>query len=481
MKIRTNLFLLAAIFVILISMLGLVTFRTFYQINKGIRKNNNASMLIKDIFELNIVTNEYVMHHEERMVQQWRLKYNSLGKQLKLIKKDEGHSEHLHIIKTIITDYKAIGSLFSQLHENFVNKKILIKKNRPQSEINTILTLEKRLIAHSFMKSQDITTAAFRFSTLIEQTVIRVQSQANSLILISIIGFAIFSFCISFLTIRTIIKPINELTKGTEIIGRGDLEHKIDLRAKNEMGQLANSFNKMTEDLREITERLKATNVELESFSYSVSHDLRAPLRALDGFSKIMLEDYTGKLDAAGKDYLNRIRNASQRMAQLIDDLLSLSRITRREIKPERVDLTELAKSITKDLEKTEPTREAEFVVQEGIIADGDAHLLRIMLENLLNNAWKFTSKTASAKIEFGTANINSQHAYFVRDNGIGLDMAYAEKLYGAFQRLHSEEEFPGTGIGLATVKRIINQHGGKIWVESKVGKGATFYFKLSS
>jgi PAS domain S-box-containing protein len=229
----------------------------------------------------------------------------------------------------------------------------------------------------------------------------------------------------------------------------------------------------------ERTRQLEAANKELEAFSYSVSHDLRAPLRSIDGFSQALLEDYGEVLDMQGKDYLARVRSASQRMSQLIDDMLVLSRVTRREMKRSAVDLSALANMIAAELVKTQPQRLVEFNIAPGLIVNGDAELLRAMLENLLGNAWKFTSKHETAKIELGVTEFDDKLSYFVRDDGVGFDMAYASKLFHAFQSLHSQTEFPGTGIGLATVKRIINRHGGSIWAESEAGKGATFYFNL--
>jgi light-regulated signal transduction histidine kinase (bacteriophytochrome) len=226
---------------------------------------------------------------------------------------------------------------------------------------------------------------------------------------------------------------------------------------------------------------LELVNKELEAFSYSVSHDLRAPLRSIDGFSQALLEDYEDKLEAQGKDYLGRVRAASQRMSQLIDDLLNLSRVTRAEVRYEKVNLSALAKAIAAELRETQPERRVEFVIGEDITAHGDSHLLRVLLENLLSNAWKFTSKHPRARIEFGAIQLEGRSLYFVRDDGAGFDMDYANKLFTPFQRLHTETEFPGTGIGLATVQRIIRRHGGTIWAEGEVEKGATFYFTLQS
>lgn len=233
-------------------------------------------------------------------------------------------------------------------------------------------------------------------------------------------------------------------------------------------------------ELHRTTAQLQATNKELESFSYSVSHDLRSPLRSINGFSQALLEDYAGKLDAKGQDYLNRIHNASQKMGELIDGLLRLSRLTRSEMHNEKVDLGILAKEIITNLQETDPERNVKFILGNNLVANGDPELLRVLLQNLLNNAWKFTAKTPQAEIEFGRQVNDAHKSFFIRDNGAGFDMAFRDKLFGAFQRLHDVAEFPGTGIGLATVQRIVNRYGGTISVEGKVGQGATFSFSLN-
>jgi PAS domain S-box-containing protein len=225
--------------------------------------------------------------------------------------------------------------------------------------------------------------------------------------------------------------------------------------------------------------QLEIANKELDAFSYSVSHDLRAPLRAIDGFSQALLEDYDGKLDSVGQNYLQRVRLGAQRMSTLIDDLLNLSRVTRTEIRREKLDLSAIVRSAADELQRTAPGRNVKFVVLDGITADGDSRLLRVAVENLLGNAWKYTSAHDSAHIEFGLNKDNGRTAYFVRDDGAGFDPRYSDRLFGAFQRLHAAAEFPGTGIGLATVQRIIRRHGGEIWAEGAVEKGATFYFTL--
>jgi PAS domain S-box-containing protein len=231
----------------------------------------------------------------------------------------------------------------------------------------------------------------------------------------------------------------------------------------------------------ERTAQLEATNKELEAFAYSVSHDLRAPLRSIDGFSQALLEDYQDNLDSEAQNYLQRVRAGSQRMAQLIDELLMLSQFTRSEMHRTTVDLSRLVRTISDELRQREPERQVTVVIAADVTAQADKHLMQAVLENLVGNAWKFTSKRTDARIEFGLMpQPKGQPAYFVRDNGAGFNMAYADKLFGAFQRLHTAAEFPGTGIGLATVQRIIHRHGGRIWAESAVDQGTTFYFTLT-
>lgn len=226
-------------------------------------------------------------------------------------------------------------------------------------------------------------------------------------------------------------------------------------------------------------EAFRQANAELEAFSYSVSHDLRAPLRSIEGFSQALRDDYSRKLDDAGRDYLDRVRAASSRMGQLIDDLLDLSRVVRTEMNFGPVNLSALAHEIADNFKKTQPARNVEFVITEGLTAHGDERLLRIALDNLLGNAWKFTGRRDRGRIEFGVVRKDGAPAYFVEDDGTGFDMAFADKLFVPFQRLHRTDDFSGTGIGLATVKRIIHRHGGRIWAESAPEKGATFYFTL--
>jgi len=248
-------------------------------------------------------------------------------------------------------------------------------------------------------------------------------------------------------------------------------------RAEEDLHRLNETLERR---VAERTVELQSVNQELESFAYSVSHDLRAPLRAMDGFSLALVEDYGKQLDETGKNFLTRVRSASQQMSRLIDDLLSLSRVTRTEVRNADVDLSLIAHEIITYHHDLEPRDGFQMDIQDDIKVFGDERLLRIALENLLGNAWKFTSKAENPRISFKRITENNGNSvYCISDNGAGFDMKYADKLFGAFQRLHSANEFEGTGIGLATVQRIINRHGGRIWAEGEVGKGAAFYFTL--
>ena len=263
--------------------------------------------------------------------------------------------------------------------------------------------------------------------------------------------------------------------KPKEIIG---FWFKIDQRKRAEI-EIAKLNEDLEQKVEDRTRQLKMANKELEAFSYSVSHDLRAPLRGIDGFSQALLEDYSDALDTQGKNYLRRVRSASQKMSVLIDDFLTLARVSRASLNFSEVNLSEMATSITELLMASEPNRKAEINIQPGMTDKADPTLIKIVLQNLLENAWKFTSKKPKAKIEFGIKELDGRKTYFIKDNGAGFIMKQVDKIFAPFQRLHHEEEFPGTGIGLATVQRIINRHNSKVWAESEVEKGTIFYFTL--
>jgi PAS domain S-box-containing protein len=260
---------------------------------------------------------------------------------------------------------------------------------------------------------------------------------------------------------------------------RGSLAVIVDLTQRKRAEQEILRLNANLEQrVRQRTAQIEAINKELEAFCYSVSHDLRAPLRSIRGFSEVLLERYAGNLDAQGQEFLRRACQSSVQMDVLIEDLLKLSRVSRSEIQWQNCDLSALADRIVEELRRSEPQRAAECQIARNLQARGDQGLLRIVLENLLQNAWKFTGKQPRPRIEFNMTS-DPQRAFFIRDNGAGFDMAHADRLFGVFQRLHSASEFPGTGVGLATVQRIINRHGGRAWAVGAPSQGTTFYFTL--
>ena len=324
-------------------------------------------------------------------------------------------------------------------------------------------------------------------------------------VLCAVLGSIGVAYALSIWLQRKIARPVRLLAEAARAVSEGkDYSIRADAASDDELGLLAESFNDMLAEiekrdtalrtsegrLRQLnaelehrvmarTAELESTNRELEAFSYSVSHDLRAPLRAIDGFSKALLEDCADGLGDVGAKHLDRVRNATRQMGLLIDDLLSLARLSRTEMRRERVDLGTLSREIVTSLEQAQPDRKVEFVVTGDPTAEGDPPLLRVVLDNLIRNAWKFTSKHPTARIELGQFGENGRKVFFVGDDGAGFDMAHASLLFAPFQRLHRQSDFEGTGVGLATVKRIIQRHGGRLWAESAVESGAKFYFTM--
>ncbi|HEV7477552.1 MAG TPA: ATP-binding protein [Burkholderiales bacterium] len=276
---------------------------------------------------------------------------------------------------------------------------------------------------------------------------------------------------------NAMLTDIGEATRGLEASKR-DAEREVAERRRAEEEVLRLNAE-LEQRVKERTAQLEYTNGELESFCYTVSHDLRAPLRAIDGFSQALLEDFPKDVPEEAQRYLGRIRSSTLRMGQLIEDLLNLSRVSRVELARREIDFGEVARQVATDLHVRDPARAVEIVVWDDMPANADPRLLRAALENLMGNAWKFTGKVERPRIEVGALRDGERSTFFVKDNGAGFDMAYANKLFGAFQRLHSEREYAGTGIGLATVQRIVHRHGGRIWADAKIGKGAVFFFTL--
>jgi len=348
-------------------------------------------------------------------------------------------------------------------------------------------------------------------SVYIVMSLYEVQSRLRQYVTVAVLIMFVVSLVVYLLSTmlqRPLLVPLLQLTDAAKNIAKNkDYSIRVARQNSDEIGVLVEAFNDMLKEIAlrekerdmaeqqlqrhrdhleelvaERTSELQTSNDELESFCYSVSHDLRAPLRSINGFSQAILEDYEGKLDPVGLDYLQRIRAASVRMGQLIDDLLNLSRTTRRELKVEAIDLSVLGNEVINQFANDDNNyRKVDLHIEKHLMTRADPHLLRILLENLLGNAWKYTGKIERPVIKFGKQLKQDHNVYFVNDNGAGFDMKYVHKLFRPFQRLHQNDEFEGTGIGLAIVERIIQRHAGSIWVESEVNKGTTFYFTLGT
>jgi PAS domain S-box-containing protein len=542
----------------------------------------------------------YLLNPNERAEAAWYAKSEALRAILESASERIRDREERVILQEARKDFDVTFSSFS---------KLLIKRKQKEHADRKMLAIEAdwRLISQVFLKAHSLNDSIDRLHESSRRAATRAQHRGTALlILFSVVSVAVI--IVNSVTVRrTIVIRLAELNKDVEIIGRGNMDYRINEAGDDELSDLARASNKMVanlkasedyseciintvceplialdQDLRvvsasrsfyeffkvnseetvgqliydlgnkqwdipklrelletilpqgttfdnyevehefstigrramllnarqiqralgeervillaieDVTERkeieaglvksknnAEAANKELEAFSYSVSHDLRTPLRSIDGFSQVLLEDYQDKLDDTAKSYLNRIRKATQHMGLLIDDMLKLSQVARSELHHESVELSSIVRAISEKLQNDNPDRTVDLIVQKGVFVNGDPSLLQIVLENLIGNAWKFTSKEAQSQVEFGETIKEGKTACFVRDNGIGFDMAYSSKLFGAFQRLHTLSEFPGTGIGLATVQRIINRHGGQVWAEAEVGKGAQFYFTL--
>jgi signal transduction histidine kinase len=372
------------------------------------------------------------------------------------------------------------------------------------TEVETMLRARQVLAAHleaATTPDRRRLAAAFETARKSQEDALAIEI---AVALAAVVAMVLLSWRITLRTVRS----LQAVSVGVERLARGNFGEEIVVADGDEIGDLAREANRTAARLREYRERAEtllaetqrqaqelvharraqeeraeaAENAarELDAFSYSVAHDLRAPLRSIDGFSQALLEDYFDGFDEAGRRYLRFVREAAQQMAQLIDDLLTLSRVTRSELQCEPLDLAGIARAAIEKLRQAQPNRQVEIVIRdEHCDENGDPHLLSVVLNNLLGNAWKFTGKSEQGRIEVGTTLKNGQRTHFVQDNGAGFDMAYANKLFGVFQRLHAANEFEGTGVGLAIVQRIIRRHGGHVWAEGKVGQGATFYFTL--
>jgi signal transduction histidine kinase len=442
-------------------------------------QSDRADQIAVKLGELRLLSFEYIMHGRQRERAQWQTV-----------------SEHLDVL---IGQSESGGPLESgmtaRLREGRKESKALIAELAsapPASEATPAQDesnrrFETQLTNRLLIQQQDNLNDAFQLARLANQRI----DDAQRMVMIVAFGgmtlIALITVGASWLIHRDVLAPIARLQRAAGEIAAGNWKFRVRIGGHDEIGGLSRSFDAMAQTLEgsfaqveRNNQDLAALNKELESFSYSVSHDLRAPLRSMDGFSLVLLEDYGERLDEEGKDAIARIRAASQRMGNLIDDLLRLSQVTRSELNLVPVDVSAMAREIAAFLEHEQRKAPVQWLIEEGLTLRADKALIRIALLNLMQNSWKFTGRTWQPVIRVGAEDRDGGKVYFVADNGVGFDMAHAGHLFGAFRRMHHAADFPGTGVGLAIVERIIRRHQGSIWADAALDEGATFFFTVA-
>ncbi len=493
-------FVLASIMVAVIAV-----YFSYETINRVQKERYLAGAVTTSTSDLANLTGDYLLFRHERVKLQWLAASGNLVEHLRSL--EETSFLQTQSLPTLNRTYQKLARLFEQLISLESGEVAWVSSTSPS-------ILNRRLTAQTLAASRDLQAAALTLADH-EPTALSDASELGFRSMATLAGATLAILAATWLLIAARVgAPVQRLVSGSQVLASGDLAFRFDDPSKDELGDLAHAFNLMAEGLqsttasrneldREIADRraaeaeikslnkelearvaqrtaeLTVLNKELEAFSYSVSHDLRAPLRTVDGFARALLEDYGDRLDADGRHFAERICAGTDRMAQLIDDLLKLSRISRIELTFATVDLGTLATTIMTDLSTRSPDRAVAFAMDGDLSAWGDKSLLRAALTNLLENAWKFTSANGAAKISFRRCQEMGPGIYAVSDNGAGFDMKYAGKLFSPFQRLHTSHEYEGTGIGLATVARIIHRHGGNVWAESAAGVGTTMFFSL--
>ena len=461
-----------------ISMIAATIWWTYQAVGTANLEREQVSAIARELSTLRLVTFEYRLYRIERVRVQWFTVAD-------------------HVDAVIANTEKSMPSqnkILAGMRENvakarrlFTELTMTVTESGPDTSLDDPTRLfAAQLISQLLTDQQSVFADVFRLIGIANQRINDAQQRMLMVTLAGLMLIAAIVMSASWFLRRSVLVPIVKLQQATQQIAAGNWDTHLDINRNDEIGELSKRFDTMTSALHASFAQLERSNrdlallnQELETFSYSVSHDLRAPLRSMDGFSQMLLEDYGGKLDEDGKDALQRIRAASQRMGDLIDDLLRLSQVTRAGLNIKRIDLSAIAREIADNLEREQPGRTVAWEIEPGLSVHADPALMRIAMQNLLQNARKFTGRTERPVIRVGALERDAAKMYFVADNGVGFDMAHADKLFGAFQRLHHTGDFPGTGIGLTIVQRIIHRHGGAIRAEAKEGQGATFFFNI--
>ncbi|HKX43829.1 MAG TPA: ATP-binding protein [Burkholderiaceae bacterium] len=478
MKISTKGRLATATALVTIAAIAAMIWWANIEVDDAQHQRRQTAEIARALNDLRLVTFEYILHRPERA----RTQEQEAAARLDRLTAGNPFSdpEAIAVLDDLRERAVATHRIFAELAASPAPGGLDSVADEP------LRRFEAQLSSRLLILQQQSLADAFLLSDHSSQRINAAQQRVVIVIIVGLGLIALTTAGVAWLINRHLLAPISRLEQATREVAAGNWNFKLDVRRADEIGDMSRNFDAMTHTLRESfaqierkNDELAALNKEIEAFSYSVSHDLRGPLRAMDGFSLALLEDYGDKLDDEARDSLNRIRNASQRMGRLIDELLGLSRVTRTELSIREVNLTAISREIADTLEQQQPERSVQWVIDNDMTVKADKSLMHIAMQNLLENAWKFTGKTDKPVIRVGMIEHDGKKDCFVADNGVGFDMAYADRLFGAFQRLHHESEFSGTGIGLAIVQRIFRRHDGKIWVHAKPGHGATFFFSL--
>lgn len=501
MKIRTRLHIVTAASAAMVIIMALLVYWSQHRLATANKAKNLADEIVSSVFERNTLRNDYLNHDDQRAKDQWFLKQNQLSDLLKSAPANLVSISDREIFTDIQKKIEGSSAIFQQILTNRESTGVRVPRT------SRVIEIENRLVAQLLLKFLDTIADARKLQVAGNELIVSTQRTAAWVSLSIIVLVALFMVVVAWSISRIISKGIASLQQGAAAIGTGNLHYTIPLTGEDEFASVALAFNTMSrklaeshaaleqdlvarkraaneiealnQELNHTVSQLLGANQELEAFAYSVSHDLRAPLRAMGGFSEALMEDYGDKLEAEARDYLNEIVIGSRHMGQLIDGLLTLSRSTRGELRHDRVDLSAMAERIRVELEKSEPQRRVTWRIEAGLSGGGDGRMIEVVMRNLLDNAWKYTAGVAEPLIRIYGELERDERYYCVADNGAGFDMAHAEKLFQPFQRLHRQDEFPGIGIGLATAQRIVHRHGGSIHATGQPHKGALFSFSL--
>jgi signal transduction histidine kinase len=478
MNIATKERLVTGIGIAAVGIISAMIWWTYAEVENANRQRRVSGEIARGLTELWRVSFDYRLHPDEQARVRWNAESDRVDRLIANTRFQE--PAQMEILAALREKRAAGRRLFAELTAARGAERV----NAPFEEASR--RFETQQLGQLLTYQQENFTDAYRLNNLATEHIIDAQRRVMIVILAGLTLIALIMVGTSWFVRRDVLARIAALQQATRQVAAGNWDFILSLRGDDEIGELSKNFDAMTKSLRQSFAQIErsnhdlaALNEELKAFSYSVSHDLRGPLRSMDGFSLVLLQDYGDTLDAEGKDTLKRIRAASQRMGELIDDLLRLSQVTRAELNVTRVDLSAIAREIADEIDREPSGRSAQWVIEAGMSIRADPALMRIAMQNLLQNAWKFTARTAKPVIHVGVLQREGKMLYFVDDNGVGFDMAHAHNLFNAFQRLHHASDFPGTGIGLAIVQRIMRRHEGTIWADAKEGEGATFFFSV--